>query len=867
MTLLTDELKVYLTLFLPASDLLALAATSKVWYVFCNEEPLWKIQVLRVHEGNFCYRYSWKYTFFYPRHDPVRERPQLPQIAIPPQSLTSDFLYRRYCRRHMHLVDFYPHPAVQRTIPNLPITTPNFAKHYGRQPVMLTGACTSWPSLFSDVDSPRTWTLDNLVERFGDVSCRITHNLDVESSVSLTFRDYKAYVERQSDETPLYIFDSRFAEKMPELLDDYTIPVVFDEDLLSFVHASQRPDFRWLVIGPARAGAPWHLDPVKTSAWNSLLVGRKRWAMYPPNHPPPGVNIINNQVHMTSLEWYLNIYPTLSPDQLPYEVVQYPGETIYVPSGWWHLVLNLDLTIAVTQNFVDANNLPSFVEDVIESGDGDVLDVLEPFVNPSLATFLRLYRLPQKFGYLNEDALVESFSDCNKWSARIHQVLEDHDLVQQFQSHALKNPASSALRAVTSRVNPAFVVHDHAIVKYFSPLNVEWGDCPLSRVLSMHFPNKATPNAVGVIKFLESAYDNECLLYSAMAVNPKLAKLVPQLFGNGHLIKPHQEEWRWPYVIISYDPNSVSLCDILHTHKGLTQHSWDNLVEWLGKTWCPQFYKLPVMSQASACSLTPRSSIKWYIEYLQELRAQCVAVHIENGILPRHLLDSLDKFLPPMDAMESLVLATTPSYLHCDFTTENLLGRVKQSIQHELKRVQLVADMKDKIAHYCQTHDISSLEQFALDEQCSSLGLSFRQRWELVKATQQRRMESTSFLFKKDDNEEETHEAVFDGSIEWTPTTVIDFADAKCGDPIWDLIPIIFSVLHADPKLVQKLLKMPFWSNLLLPHRASLPTILLSLTLLHPSQSTYAMLHHFPTVQMASSWHEISLLVFGSMLP
>ncbi|KAK3329631.1 hypothetical protein B0H66DRAFT_527013 [Apodospora peruviana] len=387
---LPDELVAQLVELLDKRSLRLLGYSCRFLYAICLSDDLWKSIFLEgfimsgldniqkanqyfrselATQSSFKWQGSWRAT--------VLGLAPEQRIRIDCSNVFSDMLHRPFVCSYISLRQFTAKiPPVNEIARFEDLSYADFAENWSNKPFILTKCIQSW-SVY------QSWTVDHLLKLYPYVSFRA-------EAVDWSFSTYCQYMFDNHDESPLYLFDKQFAEKMKLKIGKeegaaYWKPDCFGPDLFDLL-GLERPAHRWLIIGPERSGSTFHKDPNATSAWNAVIQGAKYWIMFPPSVSVPGVYVSQDNSEVTSplsiAEWLLEFHAEARQLRECKEGICRAGEILHVPSGWWHLVVNLEAGIALTQNFVPRSHIAdvlSFLRDRPEQVTGFKRDISDPY--------------------------------------------------------------------------------------------------------------------------------------------------------------------------------------------------------------------------------------------------------------------------------------------------------------------------------------------------------------------------------------------------------------------------------------------------------------------------------------------------------
>lgn len=490
--------------WLDTPSLVALSATSRFWYALCHTPSIWRDRFVAEDNGvTDTWHGSWRamYAALVLARTSLSATAQQELVAqamcarVRATSVYSDVMYREFMTAALDPRQFLEHHARLEARrwrrakkvktgkaparPELPdnmervqageMDLETFTARYTsvHQPCILTQATVDWPC--------HDWSLDYI----RDTWARRPFQAEAVRMEGCAYVSYaraagggaapQEHAGVVPDTAPFYLFDAQLAGGDPNAARDWRVPALLEQcplgargthsardkdqrtraDLLSLM-GDARPDYRWLIAGPARSGSGWHKDPNMTSAWNAVMQGSKYWMMLPPTTTPPGVYVSPDASEVTApatlSEWMMDFYAETRAKHGPRELggdgqlregVCRAGEVMYVPSGWWHLVVNLDECVALTQNFVSVVELPqvlSFMKHTPDQISGFQNGLCKADVYASFCDKLRAYdaellddalrRMPKPASQEHASCAAHDKSMTKDWRARF--AASDH---------------------------------------------------------------------------------------------------------------------------------------------------------------------------------------------------------------------------------------------------------------------------------------------------------------------------------------------------------------------------------------------------------------------------------------------------------
>jgi len=223
-----------------------------------------------------------------------------------------------------------------------------FQEHLWKNLPLVIGATQTshWRARREWVTAEGTPNLPVLRNLFGDCQVQAadcsTRNFNDQKREIIPFSDFIGYWERHArgeDQRILYCKDWHLVKDRPDY-GAYETPEVFTDDWLnSFWDMKVVDDYRFCYLGPRGSWTPFHADVYRSYSWSTNICGRKLWTLFSPDQVPllrdSRGDFPYDLRHVDHTK-----FPHFAKTR-PLTLVQNPGESLFVPSCWYHQVENL----------------------------------------------------------------------------------------------------------------------------------------------------------------------------------------------------------------------------------------------------------------------------------------------------------------------------------------------------------------------------------------------------------------------------------------------------------------------------------------------------------------------------------------------
>uniref|UniRef100_A0A182PAN7 Jumonji domain-containing protein 4 n=1 Tax=Anopheles epiroticus TaxID=199890 RepID=A0A182PAN7_9DIPT len=187
----------------------------------------------------------------------------------------------------------------------------------------------------------------------------------LEQSLFEFLQSWETDDDRESTRKRFYLKDWHLRSLLPEYR-FYRTPALFTSDWLNEYLVEQgADDYRFVYIGPKGTWTAFHADVFGSYSWSVNIFGRKRWYLLPPGEERKLLNSLRQLPFSVTEQSLRDAGVTF------FTIEQKAGEAIFVPSGWYHQVMNVEDAISVNHNWFNGCNVGT-VWDNLRSSLADV---------------------------------------------------------------------------------------------------------------------------------------------------------------------------------------------------------------------------------------------------------------------------------------------------------------------------------------------------------------------------------------------------------------------------------------------------------------------------------------------------------------